>query len=61
MDGTLEDRFIAPPLKGNVFAKTGTSSEDRALSGYLVCASGRTVVFSILAATACPARTPTAT
>ncbi len=49
VDGTLEDRFTKPPLKGNVFAKTGTSSEDRALSGYLVCASGRTVVFSILA------------
>jgi D-alanyl-D-alanine carboxypeptidase/D-alanyl-D-alanine-endopeptidase (penicillin-binding protein 4) len=48
VDGTLETRFTKPPLKGNVFAKTGTSSEDRALSGYVVCASGKTVVFSIL-------------
>jgi D-alanyl-D-alanine carboxypeptidase/D-alanyl-D-alanine-endopeptidase (penicillin-binding protein 4) len=48
VDGTLHDRFTKPPLKGNVIAKTGTLGEDRALSGYLVCASGKTVVFSIL-------------
>jgi D-alanyl-D-alanine carboxypeptidase/D-alanyl-D-alanine-endopeptidase (penicillin-binding protein 4) len=54
VDGTLEDRFTKAPLKGNVFAKTGTSSEDRSLSGYLVCASGRTVVFSILAGNRLP-------
>ena len=48
VDGTLEHRFTTAPLKGNVFAKTGTLSEERALSGYVVCASGRTVVFSIL-------------
>ena len=34
--------------KGHVFAKTGTLGEARALSGYLDCASGRTVIFSIL-------------
>ncbi|HEY0307687.1 MAG TPA: D-alanyl-D-alanine carboxypeptidase/D-alanyl-D-alanine-endopeptidase, partial [Acidobacteriaceae bacterium] len=48
VDGTLEHRFTEAPLKGEVFAKTGTLSEDRALSGYLVCASGKTLVFSIL-------------
>jgi D-alanyl-D-alanine carboxypeptidase/D-alanyl-D-alanine-endopeptidase (penicillin-binding protein 4) len=48
IDGTLETRFTKAPLKGNVFAKTGTSSEDRALSGYVICASGKMVVFSIL-------------
>jgi serine-type D-Ala-D-Ala carboxypeptidase/endopeptidase (penicillin-binding protein 4) len=48
VDGTLETRFTKAPLKGNVFAKTGTHSEGNALSGYLVCASGKTVVFSIL-------------
>jgi len=48
VDGSLEHRFTEAPLKGKVFAKTGTLSEDRALSGYLVCASGKTVVFSIL-------------
>ena len=48
VDGTLSDRFTKPPLKGHVFAKTGTHSEGRALSGYLDTASGRTVIFSIL-------------
>jgi D-alanyl-D-alanine carboxypeptidase/D-alanyl-D-alanine-endopeptidase (penicillin-binding protein 4) len=48
VDGTLADRFTAAPLKGHVFAKTGTHSEGRALSGYLDCASGQTVIFSIL-------------
>ena len=48
VDGTLADRFTQPPLKGHVFAKTGTHSEGRALSGYLECASGQTVIFSIL-------------
>jgi D-alanyl-D-alanine carboxypeptidase/D-alanyl-D-alanine-endopeptidase (penicillin-binding protein 4) len=48
VDGTLEDRFTTAPLKGHVFAKTGTLGEARALSGYLDCASGQTVVFSIL-------------
>jgi D-alanyl-D-alanine carboxypeptidase/D-alanyl-D-alanine-endopeptidase (penicillin-binding protein 4) len=47
-DGTLACRFPKPPLKDHLFAKTGTHSEGRALSGYLDCASGRTVIFSIL-------------
>ncbi len=49
VDGTLRSRFSKPPLKGNVVAKTGTLSEARALSGYLTCASGKTIVFSIMA------------
>jgi D-alanyl-D-alanine carboxypeptidase/D-alanyl-D-alanine-endopeptidase (penicillin-binding protein 4) len=48
IDGTLSDRFKAAPLKGHVFAKTGTLGESRALSGYLDAASGRTLIFSIL-------------
>ena len=47
-DGTLASRFPAAPLKDHIFAKTGTLSEARALSGYLDAASGRTVIFSIL-------------
>ena len=47
-DGALESRFPNPPLKDHLFAKTGTLGEARALSGYLDCASGRTVIFSIL-------------
>jgi D-alanyl-D-alanine carboxypeptidase/D-alanyl-D-alanine-endopeptidase (penicillin-binding protein 4) len=48
VDGSLERRFAKPPLAGHVFAKTGTLGEARALSGYLDCASGRTVIFSIM-------------
>jgi D-alanyl-D-alanine carboxypeptidase/D-alanyl-D-alanine-endopeptidase (penicillin-binding protein 4) len=48
VDGTLAGRFTEAPLKSHVFAKTGTLGEARALSGYLDCASGRTVIFSIM-------------
>ena len=48
VDGSLAGRFLKPPLTGRVLAKTGTLGEARALSGYLTCASGRTVAFSIL-------------
>ncbi len=46
-DGTLSERFPNPPVKGRLFAKTGTLGESRALSGYLDTAGGRTVIFSI--------------
>ncbi|WP_353064517.1 D-alanyl-D-alanine carboxypeptidase/D-alanyl-D-alanine-endopeptidase [Tunturibacter psychrotolerans] len=48
VDGSLEGRFMKAPLKGKVWAKTGTLGEARALSGYVECASGRTVIFSIM-------------
>ena len=48
VDGSLSSRFKQPLLDGKVFAKTGTLGEARALSGYLVAASGQTVVFSIM-------------
>ncbi len=47
-DGSLISRFGKAPLKDHVFAKTGTLGEARALSGYLECASGKTVIFSIM-------------
>ncbi len=47
-DGSLARRFAKPPLKGHLFAKTGTLSEARALSGYVDCASGKAVIFSIM-------------
>jgi D-alanyl-D-alanine carboxypeptidase/D-alanyl-D-alanine-endopeptidase (penicillin-binding protein 4) len=47
-DGSLVTRFGNAPLKDHVLAKTGTLGEARALSGYVECASGRTVIFSIM-------------
>lgn len=48
VDGTLEGRFRKSPLKGRIWAKTGTLNETNALSGYLQANSGKTIVFSIL-------------
>lgn len=48
-DGTLEKRFKGTILEGQLFAKTGSLNASRALSGYLVTRSGRTLVFSALA------------
>jgi serine-type D-Ala-D-Ala carboxypeptidase/endopeptidase (penicillin-binding protein 4) len=48
IDGSLSGRFKQPLLDGKVFAKTGTLGEARALSGYVVAASGQTVAFSIM-------------
>lgn len=48
VDGTLDHRFANSPLKGRMWAKTGTLDEVNALSGYVSAASGRTVAFSIL-------------
>ncbi len=48
VDGTLVNRFKNSPLKGRLWAKTGTLSETNALSGYLTAASGKTLAFSIL-------------
>ena len=48
VDGTLDNRFRESPLKGKMWAKTGTLDEVNALSGYLTAASGRTLAFSIL-------------
>ncbi len=48
VDGTLDHRFVNSPLKGKLWAKTGTLGEVNALSGYLTAASGKTLAFSIL-------------
>jgi D-alanyl-D-alanine carboxypeptidase/D-alanyl-D-alanine-endopeptidase (penicillin-binding protein 4) len=48
VDGTLINRFKSSPLKGHLWAKTGTHNEANALSGYLATASGKTLAFSIL-------------
>jgi D-alanyl-D-alanine carboxypeptidase/D-alanyl-D-alanine-endopeptidase (penicillin-binding protein 4) len=48
IDGSLANRFTRSPIKGKLFAKTGTLSEVNALSGYLIAKSGKTIVLSIL-------------
>jgi D-alanyl-D-alanine carboxypeptidase/D-alanyl-D-alanine-endopeptidase (penicillin-binding protein 4) len=48
VDGTLSGRFRNSPLKGRMWAKTGTMNESNALSGYLNGASGKTVAFAIM-------------
>lgn len=48
VDGTLANRFKASPLKGRLWAKTGTLNETNALSGYLTAATGKILAFSIL-------------
>ena len=47
VDGSLRGRFTGA-LKGRVFAKTGTLGEARALSGYVVGDSGKTVAFCVM-------------
>ncbi len=48
VDGTLQNRFKTSPLKGRLWAKTGTMNEDSSLAGYLAANSGKTVAFSIM-------------
>ncbi len=48
VDGTLSRQFKNSPLKGRLWAKTGTLDETNALSGYLTTARGKTLAFSIL-------------
>ena len=48
-DGTIASRFKESPCAGRLFAKTGTLSHARALSGYITSASGNEFVFSVIA------------
>ena len=49
IDGTLRNRFKGTSLQGRLFAKTGTLNATRALSGYMIARSGRTLIFSMFA------------
>lgn len=48
-DGTLARRFRGTILEGRIFAKTGSLHGVNALSGYMLTASGRTLIFSVFA------------
>lgn len=47
-DGTLAGRFKGSPLKGHLWAKTGSMNETNTLTGYLTTAMGKTLAFSIM-------------
>ena len=47
VDGTLSGRFKNSPLKGHLWAKTGTFNENNALSGYLTTSRDKMLAFSI--------------
>jgi D-alanyl-D-alanine carboxypeptidase/D-alanyl-D-alanine-endopeptidase (penicillin-binding protein 4) len=47
-NGTLARRFAGTAAEANLRAKTGWIDEARSLSGYLVTAGGRHVVFSVI-------------
>lgn len=49
VDGTLRNRFKGTPLEGKVFAKTGTLNASNAVAGYMIAASGKTLIFAFYA------------
>lgn len=48
VSGTLKDRMEESPLKNKIFAKTGTMHDISSLSGYLLLADDKVMLFSII-------------
>jgi len=48
-DGTLKHRMTAEPVRGVIYAKTGSLKGVATLSGYMITKSGRQLIFSIFA------------
>lgn len=46
--GTLRNRLMDEPTKGNVFAKTGSLTSVNTLAGYVQTVDGETLIFAIL-------------
>ena len=49
VDGTLARRFADGPLRGRIFAKTGSLDATNALAGYLLTRRGETLIFAFYA------------
>jgi PBP4 family serine-type D-alanyl-D-alanine carboxypeptidase len=49
VDGSLARRYVGRPAERRVWAKTGSISNVRSLSGYVLTAGGETLAFAILA------------
>jgi D-alanyl-D-alanine carboxypeptidase/D-alanyl-D-alanine-endopeptidase (penicillin-binding protein 4) len=49
VDGTLKKRLTEEPYRGRVWAKTGSISGVRSISGYVQTLSGEWLAFSFLA------------
>jgi D-alanyl-D-alanine carboxypeptidase/D-alanyl-D-alanine-endopeptidase (penicillin-binding protein 4) len=48
VDGTLKKRLAGPPYRGRIFAKTGSITGVRSISGYVHTRSGEWLAFSLL-------------
>ena len=48
VSGLMADRLKGTPAEGRVFAKSGSMSQIRALSGYVTTLDGEPLIFSVI-------------